>query len=544
MRLALLLVATFAFAQEAPKPAPEIRGVVLESGTTQPVVDAEVSLYFLGEARPSIRVGVGMLKAVSLTRTDFAGAFSFKADKPGYYTVAVKKEGYSAPTGGGVQQQDVTLTADAPSGEARLALSRPGRMTGRVVEEETRRPIAGVRVTARSYMRMNGRRIGMAPGSVTTDADGQFVLPNLPPGDYMAEVNPWRRELLTKFTEDDVDKTDQGLEHTFWPGGHGEDSAIPVALHSGATVDIGILPVKKTTYYRLHVHMPPSVCGAGDTMMVYEHVPMSMITISDKAACRDEMLITGFPPGSYALILAVNSKAPAERAMAHIPFVIADESVEITAPLERGVVLDVALAAAEGAKAPEYSGIAVAVRPVDMIPFANVVMPVKLDAKGGVRISGVQTGPVDIDVMGLSKGYYVKEIQYNGIPAATRRVQLEKSAMAHSITVVVDDKPATITGAVTKDDKPVSKPSVILVKWPLPDGEPFMPTAIAPGDDTGKFQAAGLAPGEYRAVAVASQQEYFNREPNTLERALAEAKKIEVGRGAFVNVTLELKELR
>jgi len=110
--------------------------------------------------------------------------------------------------------------------------------------------------------------------------------------------------------------------------------------------------------------------------------------------------------------------------------------------------------------------------------------------------------------------------------------------------VVIDDKPATITGAITKDDKPASRAYVILAKWPLPGDEPFLPTAAATADDNGKFQAAGLAPGEYRAVALASREQYDGRAPNAMERALAAAKKTEAGPRGFVNVTLEVTDLR
>src|ERR1035437_9532023 len=105
----------------APAPQPEIHGVVLEPGTTLPVVDADVSLYFRGEERSGIQVPLGVLGAQSTTRTDPTGAFAFHPDKLGYYAVAVKKEGYSAPgQGGGSSSKDVTLTAAAPTGEARL----------------------------------------------------------------------------------------------------------------------------------------------------------------------------------------------------------------------------------------------------------------------------------------------------------------------------------------------------------------------------------------------------------------------------------------
>jgi hypothetical protein len=71
-----------------------------------------------------------------------------------------------------------------------------------------------------------------------------------------------------------------------------------------------------------------------------------------------------------------------------------------------------------------------------------------------------------------------------------------------------------------------------------------MPTATATGDDQGKFQFTGLAPGEYRMVALLSQDEFTNRAPGVLEAALAAAGKIEIGPNGLRSVSIEIGALR
>jgi hypothetical protein len=62
------------------------------------------------------------------------------------------------------------------------------------------------------------------------------------------------------------------------------------------------------------------------------------------------------------------------------------------------------------------------------------------------------------------------------------------------------------------------------------------------GDDAGRFRLAGLAPGEYRVVALRSLDPSTNNA--ALERALSAAKKIEVGPNGIQNVTLEVTDVR
>jgi hypothetical protein len=150
--------------------------------------------------------------------------------------------------------------------------------------------------------------------------------------------------------------------------------------------------------------------------------------------------------------------------------------------------------------------------------------------------------PARVAIAGIGSGNYLKEILYNGTTAADGVIPLEQAAMTHSLTVVLDDKPAAVVGTVVDGDKPAKQPFVVLEKWPPPDGLVFTMTTI--GDNKGRFQFADLPPGEYRIIALRSMDKYIWRAPGTLERAMVTAKKIELGPRAFQNVDLELSELR
>jgi hypothetical protein len=62
------------------------------------------------------------------------------------------------------------------------------------------------------------------------------------------------------------------------------------------------------------------------------------------------------------------------------------------------------------------------------------------------------------------------------------------------------------------------------------------------GGDKGDFQLTGLAPGEYRVIALRSLD--MNTGIQAFERALTNGQKVEVGPKGFQNVTLEVMDLQ
>ena len=171
--------------------------------------------------------------------------------------------------------------------------------------------------------------------------------------------------------------------------------------------------------------------------------------------------------------------------------------------------------------------------------------PVRVAADGKFRISGVPSLPAMVVPVGIGSGHYLKEVRYNGIVAANDLIPLEESAMTRFLTVVLDDKPAAVGGTVMDGDKPARQPYVVLKRWPPPDGQVFSTGfRTATGDGKGRFQFAGLPPGEYRMVALRSMDEYIWHAPGALERAMAAAKRIELGPRAVQSVDLKLSELR
>jgi hypothetical protein len=548
--LSAFLAVGFSAPQNAGSPPPqhpEIRGVVLEPGTNQPVVDAEIELSV--QTPGPVKINGGWKADPSRkSRTDFSGAFRLPLDNPGPYRVEAKKAGYSAPAAGEPNFREVTLTVENPMAEVKMYLAQPGRITGLVVDEETGKPIAKLHLRA---ARMNARLGGFEPGSTpaTTDSDGQFAVTGLAPGEYAVEIHPQfaqEKRVLTQ-TPKDLPTAEPDYEHTYWPGGHGEDAALPVTIGSGATVHIGRLPVRKVPYYRVHLRIPVSNCEAGETLHVAESFQAGRPRWQHflaSAPCGKDLYVTGFSPGTYGLMLSNGGGTPENLATAFISFSIVDRNLELTAPLTRGVAIDGIFLAEDGTKLPDLANTRISLRATDQFSASmGAGMPVLPTPDGKFRIEGVRPVEQTVSIFGLGAGNYVKEIRYNGAAVSGDIVALQGGAMTHKLTIVIDDKPGAITGTVMSGDRPVGRPFVIARKWPPPSVPGPSGMAVARGDEAGQFLMGGLVPGDYHVIALRSVDPGTTNEA-ALNRALAAAKKIEVGPGNVLNVTLEVTELR
>ena len=547
----VLLLAYLPATAQPPAPTAggmEIRGVVLEPETNQPVAGADVVLYFRSEEPPTAYLAPSQLKTAGTAKTDAAGGFLFRVDKLGYYSASTRKDGYDPPQASARDLRsalDITLTREAPVKTVQLYLMWPGQLSGIVLDAATHQPAANIQVTVRAVMTMNGRRTFTGGGVSRTGADGVFVVSSLPPGSYVVDVDRTRSmngRVIAKFTGEDAKVVDQDYMRTVWPGVPVLEQGLAVPVRSGMASDVGALPMGKTAYYRVHVTLPASTCAAGTTMAIYEQGQVGMQVVAQNVACAGDFLLTGFAPGAYTLTLMLNPGNTDTRAVAAIPVVITDRNAEATAQVRRGVSVAGNLVTADGAKAPDFTKAMINIRSADVPMIGGAAAAAESD--GQFRLPSVIPGRSDLSVSGLGPGYYVKEVRYNGTALPWRTVTVDASAAAHAITVVVDDKPASISGTVTRNGGSVDRAYVVLARWPLPADEPLRPVGALLTDVSGAFQFGSLAPGEYRMTAFGALNDYATRQPGALEGMLAQAPKIQLAQGATQNVTVAVTGVR
>jgi hypothetical protein len=529
-------LAAAAFAQDPSKsdPHPLIQGIVLEAGSNRGLPGAQILLSEEGS------------QSVRTTTTDAQGAFRFEPDKFGHYDVKVKMDGYMAmntslaglPPMIGSTQTHVVITTGNPAEKLRFVLVHPGEITGRVVDAETGKPIARLPVTAAPTNYLNGRRSAPQTGQLMTDDDGQFVLAGLPPGNYVVGTFPRSlgpQQFQTQFSEGDLKTVDQDYERLFWPGGVDFDAASPVPVGPGASMNIGTLKLRKGPYYRVHAIFGASDCSSGEAVQVMAEnsIGTSAGFQNAQVACGQDFLIRNVHSGSYRLTL-YSGTSPATRVQGTAPFDVVDRNVEVAVSLARGMDLDGQIIAAEGAGKPPLDELLVWVQPMDLRIASG--RPLSPDEQGKFHVVNAALGRQSVSLVNMGN-FYVKEVHYNGLPVADGIFVVDGSP--GQLEVILDDKPAAIGGVVEADGNPLSKPYVVLTRWPMsPDGMAGAVKKIS-GNENGKFRFSGLPPGDYRVVAVAPEFKDKLDEPGVLGRLLAGVDTVTLSPSGFEDLHLK-----
>jgi hypothetical protein len=158
---------------------PAIGGTVVEGVTGVPIPGAVVSIGSSGLLAPRQATDEG--GRFLFSNLSIRIGYELTATKPGYYDGAVGRDTWNG------MARRIVLTKSTWVSDARIALFRPGAISGRVFDV-TGQPVAGVRVATLARIRVAGElRLATGPTS-RTDRDGAYRIAPLPPGSYLVLV--------------------------------------------------------------------------------------------------------------------------------------------------------------------------------------------------------------------------------------------------------------------------------------------------------------------------------------------------------------------
>ncbi|HXA52713.1 MAG TPA: carboxypeptidase-like regulatory domain-containing protein [Candidatus Acidoferrum sp.] len=520
---------------------PQVHGTITEPGSNQPVVDATITVKLRPEPAPKILINGGYsTDAYLTTKSGNDGSFSFEIERYGVISVKVSKDGYrgAAMFEPPIDQAELTLDADHPNRDISLHLTRPGAVTGRVVDEETRKPAAHVKLGAYQADYQGGSRRFLPVGApVETDADGRFTIGNLTSANYVVAVRPQSQSdgrIVTRFEPADFEVIERDFERTWWPGGRDQDLAIPVPVASGQTFDIGQIAVRKAPLYRVKATLSSPSCAPGELVDVSHVIRAGFFTFGsnyDPVTCGEAFLMTGLAPGTYWIEARTSKRPLASTERASVPVEIKDKNVEVKAVMARGVDIDLRIIPTDGSRQEaDWAGVRPLLRPYGRAPSLSE-MP---EPGGHLQLVNMEARDYFLSFANLPPGFYVKEVRYNGAVMPFGTLKVSGAAMAHKVEIVVDDKPASVTG------KTEPGAIVILARWPITTPDPRTSyTAVHAGAD-GKYQALNLAPVEYRIFAMPVDAARKLDRPGVLDGLLQSAKKLTLSSNATHTQDLEL----
>ena len=525
IRSILFLAAVTALAQTY-----EVRGTVTEQGAGG-VAEAEVTL---------LRVEDG---AKQITKTDGQGVFRLTVDQPGAYMAGATKPGY---TGAGsappiAMNTLLRLAPDATQAVANITLVRVGEVSGRVLDEDTRDPIAGIRVSLLARQWNFGRPNLMPAGEASTDDEGRFRVQSVRPGDYIATVRDRTNfQVMDKLYAADLARIDEAYPATYWPGGGDAATAFGVQLTSGGYADVGTIFTHKAPQYRVHVTMQGS-CADGDVVGITVLKRNGGLgSPSGSYPCGGELLLRGFDPGSYALY-AVSDRRNGNlqtTVSGATSFEVTDKNLDATIALQPNMLIEGQLTLADGVAAPRIVP-RITTRPFDLVPGAQTAPESTIFwapdqrhfqlAVSSRTQSLVVADPIDA---------YIKEIRYNGTVLRGSTLPVG----AGKLEIIVDDKFGSL--ALTATDGSRAVPASVLILKDLMTLEEARVIGLSTRNTgpEGTLPTTRLAPGDYRIVAFSAAAKF--NEPGVIERALSTAQRITVSPGGTQTVNIRVTDAR
>jgi len=175
MKAAALLVALLLLQQ--PGASSTVEGVVVKSGTSDPIAKAVVEIR-----RAEDRETPAREPQVLITGPD--GRFSFREIASGRYTLTVSRTGYTTGQG-----RELLVEAGRSMKDLRVSLTATGAISGRVYDNSGE-PVANVSVQALRYSWSEGEAILTSVKAAETNDRGEFRIFWLPPGRYYLRAIP------------------------------------------------------------------------------------------------------------------------------------------------------------------------------------------------------------------------------------------------------------------------------------------------------------------------------------------------------------------
>ncbi len=517
-----------------------VEGKVLDSATRLPVPGAHVILARTEKSGTLADPGLYDTKPSAgdpdpaadrlavLTGND--GVFRFAIQAPARFALFVDAPGYVRTQAGMTSYQ---LKPGVPIADISIRLTHELSISGRVVDDETGKPVPGLAVLAYRY-RSSGRPGVPNGGMANTDENGSFVLDRMDPGDYWLEVRyPLRARIgKPKPVEDFRHAGQKTYASTWYPGVARAEESAPVRVVEGVVIEGLELKVARRRTAAIRGRVLGDISGEASLMLTSigrrANARAFMVAATGKVGVGDEFEIEHLAPGLYSLMADLPGRTPAQRRWATMTFDVDEENQD---------GLDLHLRPA----IPIRGHVRIRDREVrpdnPVLPFED--MRVGLQHLTGWGIMG-ESGPalvnskdgsfafdyVIADSYRISltnpQGYAVHEVRYNKALQPHGVFTIDSQTDTQELDITLAPANASVLATATDGSRPTAGATVLLVPDPVEEDAIELGTGLrkAQADGDGHATIDGLLPGKYRLTAY-PQGELWGDDPNLKARVHA-----------------------
>jgi hypothetical protein len=527
---AFALLSTVAAAQneaaEAPAPSTtshELSGVVLNSVTGEPVRRALVQVSgALGMQWSALTDSEGRFEFTSMPDSDV----NVTARKPGFFNDAeVHSQSFHPEiTHVGAEPLVVKLLPES------IVFGHVTTQKGEPIEDS---PVRVLRQTI-----VDGRRIWAMQGQVMTDEDGSFRIANLVPGKYVLSAGP-SVPPVRAFGRGHAERQ-EGFSTMYYPGVPELDSATPLVISGGQQLQADFA-LKAEPLYKVSgqvLGMTPGM-GAGLQFLTKGGEPLPL---SVSLKMQSGKFDAAVPGGSYVLQLR-GADGNGNVAAADLPLIVNGDvdgvSMVLTSPITLPVRID-----------PRPSGTnrenALASAAVGHIQFISSVrltstddrqdvaqFQAEMNDKGSLVFRNLVAGHYAVEVSALAP-WYVRSITSGSTDLMREDLVVASGRRPEPLEIVLRDDSCSLHGLIRVDGQPAAGAVLLL---PDQGSLAYVQTSITGAGS--EFYFAGLAPGDYKLLAVDSIEDLEFRNPEALAPYLSKAVSISLSANEASTVNVE-----
>jgi protocatechuate 3,4-dioxygenase beta subunit len=559
--IAVVLVATLAFALQGPPPASQTAPTPPgTSATSTPPIRKDGVLrgrVLKADGFPLTRAqlrlsAVEPLRLNRFTTTDDDGRYEFTELVSGEYTITASHAGYITAEYGQQRLSErgerLALEAGRPVEHIDIVLARAGVIAGRIVDE-LGDPLQGATIRiSRTRFVQGHRQLAEVPAAPqVTDDLGRYRVFGLTPGQYLVSATIGQLVLGTRSIEV------PGYATTYFPGtpNPAEARFVTVGLSQELpNVDFQMARVRGATVRGHAVSSAGDPIDGGISLLPSEQLGAIAFSVGAHTRRDGSFEFRNVSPGLYVVQVQRSRPNPftegefgAER--------IAVNGVDVPDLLVRtssGSRIAGHVILEGGASEPDRGAIDLSTAPldVDFAPGSGQLAHADIRNDWSFDLNGI-TGTRRLRLRRLPTGWGLEAIRIDGLDITDKPFTFgttDQSLM--NVDVVLTTRTTEIDAAVTDGrGRPVTDGTVIAFAtdntlW-YPQSRFFKAATRATG---GLFKIEGLPPGEYFVATVART---FAREtaedwqdPDLLEQLVTRATRISVASGQHASVTLKL----
>jgi hypothetical protein len=582
--LRTITVALFLFFQAPGNPGQQpvkgsIQGVVLRSGTTEPVERARVTLQRIMPPPPPTAEQPTPPPQIPPVQTEADGKFIFKDLEPGQYRLRAQRNGF-APMEYGQRTLTsagtaINLTEGQQLKDVAFRLIPAATVSGRMRDSKGE-AVPGMPVSlSRVVYGPNGQRTLSNVGSASTDDRGDYRLFWVPPGRYLLSAgapgggNPFGVGARNAFV-------DRIFPVTYYPGVLDPSRAVVLDLQPGTELGAIDLVLTQPATQRIRGRVLEGATGKpAKAVQVWlgiepESGAAGLLTTTWSTANINYSNVTGIfeisnvIPGSYlvgatgssdvnpqvnlnftgttqAAFQMLNSMVAVPGLNSdYLPIGVANADVEgIQLTLLPGLTIPVRVRVEEQevSSLSAFDRIRVNLQGISPIS-TSVSQAAPLTAEGTAAIHNVSPGEYRVQVTPLAPEFFIKEAVIERVDVLSRPWEINNRTSG-TLNILLSNKSGRIEGRLSDAQlQPVRGNQVVLV----PDAGRDRPDLykIATTDQNGGFTFRGIVPGAYRLYAweLIEANSWFDKE--LLSQYQTQGKSIRVQESGHETVDLQI----